>query len=135
MYLTSTPGNFIDFLNMEIFSSRRWRLHWPKQKSVVLLLNPNKLCMKNSIVVSLLGRSSCSSPSTKELHALTHQVWLTERPFPIPALTSIFHRALKQEKENNNNCQVGLGQGRGHEAVEAIEAVETEAKRILNIPV
>ena len=29
---------------MEPFSSRRWRLVWPKQKAVVFVLNPKKLC-------------------------------------------------------------------------------------------
>ena len=56
---------------MELFSSRRWRLYRPKQKAVVFMFNPQKLCnasMTNSIVVWLLGQTSCSSPSTKELH-------------------------------------------------------------------
>ena len=55
---------------MELFSSRRCRLDRPKQKAVVFMLNPKKLsntCLANSIVVWLLGQSSCSSPSTKEL--------------------------------------------------------------------
>ena len=44
-------------------------LYW--QKAVVFMLNPKKYTTHaghNSIVVWLLGPSSCSSPSTKELH-------------------------------------------------------------------
>ena len=57
--------------NMELFSSRRWRLDRAKQKAVVFVLNPKNYATHawdNSIVVWLLGESSCSSPSTNELH-------------------------------------------------------------------
>ena len=46
-------------------------MDWPKQKAVVFMLNLKIYATParhNSIVVWLLGRSSCSSPSTKELH-------------------------------------------------------------------
>ena len=56
---------------MELFSSRRWRLDRPKQKAVVSMLNP-KIYATHAwhifVVVWLLGRSSCSSPYTKELY-------------------------------------------------------------------
>ena len=60
-------------LTMEHFSNRRWRPYWTKCKAVVFMWNPQKLrstCMHYSIHVWLLGRSSCSFSSTKELHAL-----------------------------------------------------------------
>ena len=60
-------------LSMEVFSSRRWRLYRPKQNAVLFMSNLKRLCntcMAYSIIVWLLGRSSCSSPSTKELHGL-----------------------------------------------------------------
>ena len=55
---------------MELFSNRGGRLDRPKQKAAVFVLNPKKYATDawhNSTVVWLLGRSSCSSPSTKEL--------------------------------------------------------------------
>ena len=67
--------NYEKALSMELFSRRRWRLDRPKQKAVVFVLNPKNYATRawhNSIVVWLLGQSSCSSPSTKELHALRH---------------------------------------------------------------
>ena len=60
---------------MDLFSSRRWGLQEPKQKAVVFMLNRKNyatLACHNSIVVWLLGRSSCSSPTTKELHGWAH---------------------------------------------------------------
>ena len=57
-------------LAMELFSSRRWKLDRPKQKAVVFVLNPENYATHawhDSIVV---GRSTFSSPSTKELHGL-----------------------------------------------------------------
>ena len=60
-------------LPMELFTSKRWRLYRPKQKAVVFMLNPKNYVTpvwQHSIVVWLLGQSSCSSPSNKELHAL-----------------------------------------------------------------
>ena len=59
---------------MELLSSRRWRLDRPKQKPVVFVLNPENYATHawhDSIDVWLLGRSTCSSPSTKELLGLT----------------------------------------------------------------
>ena len=59
----------------ELFSSRRWRLYRPKQKVVVFILNRKKYSTHechNSIVVWLLVCSSCSSPSTAELHGWVH---------------------------------------------------------------
>ena len=53
------------------------KLDWPKQKAVVFMLNPKmyaKHAWNNFIVVWLLGRSCCSSPSSKELHGYTN--WL-----------------------------------------------------------
>ena len=59
---------------MELFGSRRWRLHWPKQKAVVLMLTQKIMqhmdAIHYSIVAWLLGWSSCSASSAKELHEL-----------------------------------------------------------------
>ena len=58
---------------MEFFSSRRWRLHWPKQKAIVYMSNPKQLCSTRmaSFHTSLtVGQIHCSSSSTKELHGL-----------------------------------------------------------------
>ena len=60
---------------MELFSRRRWRLDRPKQKAVVFVLNPKNYvtcAWHYSIVVWLLGRSSCSSP---DLWYQCDQIW------------------------------------------------------------
>ena len=57
---------------MELFSRRRWRLYQPKWQAVVFMTNQKNyaaLARHHSIHVWLLGQFSCSSPSTKELHA------------------------------------------------------------------
>ena len=69
----SVAGNSLLYLGMELFSSWRWRLDRPNQKAVVFKFNSKNYARHawhDSIVVWLLGRSSCSSPSTKELHGL-----------------------------------------------------------------
>ena len=61
------------WLVMELFGSRRWSLYWPMQKNVLFMTNRKKyvaLAWKHSMLVWLLGRSSCSSPTSRELHGL-----------------------------------------------------------------
>ena len=70
-----------DSLIMELFSRRRWRLDRPKQKAVVFVLKPKNYATRawhNSIVVWLLGRSSCSSPSTLILLTLLESLERSE---------------------------------------------------------
>ena len=51
----------------------RWRLYRPKWYAIVLMTKPNKISSAYKVRFNtywLLGRSSCYSPSTKELHGL-----------------------------------------------------------------
>ena len=69
-------------LPVELFISRRWRLDRPKQKAVVVMLNPKNYALHarhNEIVVWLLGQSSCSSPSTEELCGRCHCLSVSRR--------------------------------------------------------
>ena len=59
---------------MELFSRRRWSLFGPRGKLLCLWQTSKNYATHewyHAIRVSLLGRFSCSSPSTKELHVST----------------------------------------------------------------
>ena len=77
-HFCSTENAKLNNLDMELFSSRRWRLYRPKQKAVVFILNPKNYATHAwhySIHVWLLGQSSCLSPTSKKLHDLEDGDW------------------------------------------------------------